>query len=389
MKNLLLLSILFLSVNAYGITGFTYPWIIKANDTVTYTKWKGNNDSVKNWADRACDTINRSVVHYKPSTTQRDSSIKYVKIDTVANNTVFTGATSHDSIHVTKSIKVEKTVTADTVKPTKVYFGTKPTNDLWWQLALGQYFTLQTNGLGGSCINHNTYFSSVDSKWHYRENGAASSMYMSTGRIWFETAPYGLKDAEMSVRKVPLSVDTLGSGRIVSPKGVIDTVRSLRDSTSDIVVSDSVIGKTGTFSGKLITDTLWLNGKWMPYDTGSFACTLKTSDVTVEQRGVVNYTRIGNVVTLNFSHISGTSNSTNFVLYCGGMPDAIAPVEVYEPIFGVTDNSVSTAGFFAYVATLGKKITFGKYGNSTFTASGIKGLYSLTGNAKFSITYMK
>lgn len=52
------------------------------------------------------------------------------------------------------------------------------------------------------------------------------------------------------------------------------------------------------------------------YVEGSFPCTLKTSDVTVQQIGTAYYTKVGNKVTISFPYLEGVSNSTTLRIYC-------------------------------------------------------------------------
>lgn len=105
--------LLFFAVQTFAISGFTYPWVLKANDTVTFTKWKANNDTVKSKVDQLCDTVNRAVVHFSPSSLNRNNVVQYVNIDTIRSapdidtikgNTVFTGAVSVDSLKSTKGV---------------------------------------------------------------------------------------------------------------------------------------------------------------------------------------------------------------------------------------------------------------------------------------------
>jgi hypothetical protein len=59
MKKLFIFIIAVFAANSFAISPFTYKWTIKlTGDTATVSKWKANNDSVLNWASRACDTMN-------------------------------------------------------------------------------------------------------------------------------------------------------------------------------------------------------------------------------------------------------------------------------------------------------------------------------------------
>lgn len=88
-----LIFILFLFSCSFAINSFTYPWIINlTGDTATVVKWKGNNDTVKAFCDRAADTISfhsRQIDSvqslYTPWSlfSNHDSTFKWMKIDTV------------------------------------------------------------------------------------------------------------------------------------------------------------------------------------------------------------------------------------------------------------------------------------------------------------------
>jgi len=79
----LLIFIALFACSAFSAGGFTYKWIIADGDTVTKTKWKANNDSVKNWADRTSDTLNRKYVRWAPSSLTHDSVLRFLNVDTI------------------------------------------------------------------------------------------------------------------------------------------------------------------------------------------------------------------------------------------------------------------------------------------------------------------
>ena len=82
MKTVLLFVAIIVS-STFGLNSFTYPWIIHTGDTVTTDKWKSNNDTVKAYADRATDTVNRAVVHFHQSVMNHDSTVRFLKVDTL------------------------------------------------------------------------------------------------------------------------------------------------------------------------------------------------------------------------------------------------------------------------------------------------------------------
>ena len=129
------------------------------------------------------------------------------------------------------------------------------------------------------------------------------------------------------------------------------------------------------------------------YVEGTFPCTLKTSDVTVQQVGTINYTVIGNFVSLSFPNIKGTSNSAGLYIYCGSIPEVVAPTTFMSvPIAGIVDNGTPViGGDVQYYSVAGEKFLIRKSGG--FTSSGTKGLYGGAGadelTSKFTITYIK
>jgi hypothetical protein len=81
MKKVLLLLLL---VSAgWSLQPFTYYWTINVQgDTATVKKWKANNDSVLNFADRVCDTINYGLVHYSDFKTHT-TTFPWMNVDTI------------------------------------------------------------------------------------------------------------------------------------------------------------------------------------------------------------------------------------------------------------------------------------------------------------------
>lgn len=155
--------------------------------------------------------------------------------------------------------------------------------------------------------------------------------------------------------------------------------------TSDVVF-DSTRTRVSVFDSLKLGDGSYLKN----YVEGSFPCTLKTSDVTVQQVGTINYTIIGNVVHLTFPYIYGTSNSTQLRLYCGGLTGLLdAGRYICYDVPYITDNAVRYPGTVTYMYGLGNYFAFTKKDNTPFTSSGYKGIGGwLTGN-KTTITYIK
>lgn len=102
MKKIIAIAFLLFSFSQiHALDSLTYFWTINLNgDTATVTKWRANNDSILVWARTVADTINRAVVHFNPDSLTRDSTITFVKIDTVSQLGRVTGAPLFDTIYV-------------------------------------------------------------------------------------------------------------------------------------------------------------------------------------------------------------------------------------------------------------------------------------------------
>lgn len=149
--------------------------------------------------------------------------------------------------------------------------------------------------------------------------------------------------------------------------------------TTDDVTFDSTRTRVSVFdSVKLGTGSYLKN-----YVEGSFPCTLKTSDVTVQQIGTAYYTKIGNVLTMSFPELSGTSNSGSLVLYCV-MPFApkqqLAGYGYNKTSVTVTDNSttLNARATISWNPSIINRIIFSIIPTATFTSSGTKGISPFT-----------
>jgi hypothetical protein len=116
------------------------------------------------------------------------------------------------------------------------------------------------------------------------------------------------------------------------------------------------------------------------------ACTLKTSDVTVQQIGTAYWTKIGNVFTVSIPKLRGTSNSTTLRMYCrfpylpkltdGSINNDTRNVIVYN-------NGTIAQGMLEAPDYLGFVPFSVGVNASGFTSSGAKGIY-----APFTISYV-
>jgi hypothetical protein len=292
------------------------------------------------------------------------------------------------------------------------------------------------SGLTGTNIHTSYRWLFADSTARANQTVVASdtmkfAYQRSDSSTWILVAATGTK-----WRRVSISQDL---GTTASP--IFNKVTTTRDSTSDLIASDTVKGAAivggtvsgtkGVFSDTLkgtvlrlagnifgrysvldsistgnirgngtvsATDTLRSDGvviasklttngtNFFTYIEGTMACTLKTSDVTVQQVGAAYWTKIGNVFTVSIPKLRGTSNSTLLRIYCrfpykpkltdGTYNDDTRSVVVFN-------NGTMALGVIEVPEYFGFITLYIGVNSSGFTNSGEKGIY-----APFTITYI-
>lgn len=123
------------------------------------------------------------------------------------------------------------------------------------------------------------------------------------------------------------------------------------------------------------------------YVEGSFPCTLKTSDVTVQQIGTAYYTKVGNVLTMSFPSLTGTSNSSGLTLYftIPYLPkQQLSGYGFNKVSITATDNgaTVNTTAQLTGNPAFTNRLSVNIIPSASFTSSGTKGF------APFSISYI-
>ena len=117
----------------------------------------------------------------------------------------------------------------------------------------------------------------------------------------------------------------------------------------------------------------WISGN----KTGIMPCTLKTSDVTVQQIANAYWTKNGNELTVQMPYMTGTSNSLNCPVYCR-LP--YFPITQYLSQ-GYTSSAcrltsgTNEVGFVNVSKGVTTQITFVRSGASVWETSGSKGFY--------------
>lgn len=82
-----LLLIAVLSTCSYSLSSVNYYWNVRvAGDSATTKKLRYNYDSLKLWTTATADTLNRKFLRYTPGSLTHDSTMKYLKIDTLIAN---------------------------------------------------------------------------------------------------------------------------------------------------------------------------------------------------------------------------------------------------------------------------------------------------------------
>ena len=97
--------------------------------------------------------------------------------------------------------------------------------------------------------------------------------------------------------------------------------------------------------------------------------TATATGMTTSPTGTINYSIVGNTVTLDIPNISGTSNAITFTLT--GAPAEIRPATDKDLIARVTNNGSGAVGFLR-VKTTGVLELYATISGSSFTASGTK-----------------
>lgn len=141
----------------------------------------------------------------------------------------------------------------------------------------------------------------------------------------------------------------------------------LRGTTATVVNSQRagvVVFGNENLSGKLAE--WWGTASWKVKQS---SYTATATGMTTSPTGSVQYSVVGNTVTLDLPIISGTSNSTAFTLTGG--PIDIRPVADKDALLSITDNGTVALGFVR-VKTTGVLELYASVSGSAFTSSGTK-----------------
>jgi hypothetical protein len=198
---------------------------------------------------------------------------------------------------------------------------------------------------------------------YQRSDSSSWLLVATTGTKWRKTSIGGPIFGTTGAFSGALTGTTLNTGNGANELYAMDQNVRTVDSINGLVFR----------STRVRTDSITTNGTdYIKYSTGTFPCTLKTSDVTVQQVDNAYYTKIGNVLTIFMKEMIGISNSVDLKVYCS-LP--------FAPKNNIASGSVrgysgGTPISLTYEWTIGAPtyIEFKKYDNSTFATSGIKGI---------------
>lgn len=388
-----LFIILALCSMSYGLSGYSMYKTYVAKDTVTHINLDSNFYRGVNWSNKLADTIDRNFIRWYDFNSH-DSTLRYFKVDTIrsnphvdsiAGNTVITGAPivtgalTVDSLKSTKGINAtggtfsgritgSDVEVSDSIKGvTGTFSGALTGATLNTGNGANELYPMDQDQRTTASPTHvlGTYTDGVRS-YNATSEGTYIGLFKKTGSL----PEYPSKNFPVLKTDYDyLFFSTLNkfTGAVGAEYfGVRDTADPAKlkflvyhdTTTARIIKANSIKLGTGSYL--------------KTYVEGSFPCTLKTSDVTVQQVVTANYTKIGNVLTIFLREIFYTSNSVNLKLYCTlpFIPKnnlASGSVRGYDAGTPISLTYEWRSGSPTY-------IEFKRYDNVVFTTSGVKGV---------------
>lgn len=382
-----LFIILALCSMSYGLSGYSMYKIYKSGDTVTAINLDSNFVRGSSWSNKLADTIDRNFIRWYDFNSH-DSTLRYFKVDTIRSNPNIDSITG--DITITGSPTITGALTVDSLKSTK---GINATDGTFSGALTGA--TLNTGNGANELYPMDQDQRTTASPTHvlgtytdgvraYNNTGYGSfiGMFKSIGML------PGYPSANYPVVKTDYNY-VLFSTNNKYCASIGEEYFDIRDTSIECPVFR--VDKDTTKMHIAEADSIKLGtGSYLKnYVEGTLPCTLKTSDVTVQQVGTITYTIIGNVVHLTFPFIYGTSNSPYLKLYCGGLTGELNPSRVVcSDVPYVTDNGVSYKANVIYRYGTGNYFDFVMISGS-YTSSGSKGVGGWLTTNKTTITYTK
>lgn len=320
-----------ISVAQSPITPFTYYWTPAAGDTVTFQKWKANNDSVLSGVTRTITELNTNVVHFNNNTMNHDSTVKYVKVDTIRSNPDIDSIkgkpfidTIETRIIISDSSKCAQ-LRADTVTSDSIYARALTVNG-----DINEVDSITTDNMVAfgrailnvaeiDIINSDPTIDSVTVTTGIKSNhitvdtGYAKTFRVDT-RLW---AP--------NIAGYP-SFDSLYASKAV-------VVLLIGDSLSSRAGYINQNLETGSFNtGTANIEILRVNDKRIAYDTGSFPVSLQSLAGTTyaypnnDSVGKAYWSRVCDQINIQLTSINVyASNASNISFNIVGVPDSLHP----------------------------------------------------------------
>jgi len=303
-----------ISVAQYPVTPFTYYWTPAAGDTVTFQKWKANNDSVLSGVTRTITELNTNVVHFNNNVMNHDSTVKYMKADTIETRIIISDSSrcaqsrvdtlTSDSIYtraltVTGDINEVDSITTDNL----VVLGRAKLN-------LAEIDIINSD----PTIDSATVTTGIKANHLTIDTGYAETFMIGT-RLW---APF--------IAGYPV-FDSLYVSKAVAILSVGDSLYSRAGYINQNL-------ETGSFNtGTANIEILRVNNKKMAYDTGSFPVSLQSLAGTTyspspnnDSVGMAYWSRVCDQINIQLTSINVyASNNSNIHFNVLGIPDSLHP----------------------------------------------------------------
>ena len=302
-----------ISVAQYPVTPFTYYWTPAAGDTVTFQKWKANNDSVLSGVTRTITELNTNVVHFNNNVMNHDSTVKYMKADTIETRIIISDSSrcaqsrvdtlTSDSIYtraltVTGDINEVDSITTDNL----VVLGRAKLN-------LAEIDIINSD----PTIDSATVTTGIKANHLTIDTGYAETFMIGT-RLW---APIIAGYPEF---------DSLYASKAVAILSVGDSLYSRAGYIHQNLRSGSF--NTGTAN----IEILRVDNKKMAYDTGSFLVSLQSiagttySSPNNDSVGKAYWSRVCDQINMQLTSINVyASNASDISFKIIGVPDSLHP----------------------------------------------------------------
>ncbi len=275
------------------VTNFTYYWNPQAGDTVTFTKWSANNDSVRAGTGRIITEVNQNCVHFNQGTQNHDSTVNYVQIDTIRSNPDIDSIQGRpfidsldsrigyfDSIYVI-NMDIDTIISDLTVTGNLSVTGYVNTDSICTLNGLTVFYI---NGFSDICgIKGDGSVDATDG--NFSGNIQADSGHFVNG--------------------------------ITAGNGDFSGNVTADSATFGHLILDSVTADYGTF------DSVSINGYNLSViiDTGTITCSTYTALDSYDEFSV-KYSKYGNIVTLDFPpHVSSSGIGDGSYVYICGIPE--------------------------------------------------------------------